>query len=1474
MDFARRETGCIWQFIYKIRNFLSLICKWGTICTLFLLIHINTFGQNPSKYYVAGAYIIDMGQSTQTIANGLKPYGLVYALIQAGIPVDWAINSSKAKDGVDFTVNSKDFRGGSFIIPAEWITPVVINLINTWRAKGVVVEGAVLTSFSAPVYKTLVNWPTGLLDTQNDGLIDDYYINAEIPLSSLSYIMDANPLMLSECGGRDVYIMPHADPNNWPAGYREALISFINNGGDLWAGCHAVSVMENLPGCNFLSNGGLVPFGSHSGGTTPYTNLLSVSADPIMQFIGPLDGATSDGSEQIYVPGSSGWRATTKLGVYDPDYINTNPNPDVAYAFPNAAAVLAYGPAFGDYNKGIVVYEAGHSINKNGTDAERVAAQRAYFNFLLEAGNQNQLNVTADFPTELNSGDTYSLTATVTNGTPPYTYQWTSSCGGVFSSPTAVSTNFTGPNYTDCILKLTVKDNCGRSNFVWQQYSTIPIVLNNSIASSQIICSGQMPVNLTGTEPTGGNGTFSYSWESSTAGPLTGFTAVSTNPFSYNPGPLYQTTWYRRIVISGLYISISSSIQVTVRPSPTVEANVSQSTICAGQSVSLFSTGTGATTNTLTLSNSNKYKIEDNKPIISPITVAGAPATMSSIISISVKVNITHKKDQQVELYLIRPGGTIINAINGTYLNTIVNGESIALVADRGGDNDNFTNTVFSDMATLSILFGSAPFTGSYRPEIAFSTFTQTSNPNGVWILKAMDDTDKEEGKLLDWTITMTFFSGVTYQWSSIPTGFTSSLQNPGSVSPAITTTYTVLVTDQGNGCPASHSVMVNVNTPIVPAQTTTICSGISPNYVPINNPPSTIVPLGTTYTWTNPTLTGGMTGGTVQTIPQASVNQILTNPTNTVQTATYTVTPKSGSCAGSPFTLTVTVNPKPAIIAMSSEVCSGVAFTLTPANGVDGVVPSGTTYSWPVPAVTGGLTGGAASSGSPTSITGTLTNPTNTAKTATYTVTPSAGSCSGNPFTVTLTVNGYLSATLSGGTSPICYNTSPGTLTATGSGGTGSYTYLWYKNGVSTGITTQTYAPGNLTSTTTIYCAVTSGTCGTVNSSTTTITVNANPTITGTLAVCKGLTTQLTGSGTPASTNPWVSGSTDKATVNNLGLVTGVSAGTSVVTYTDINGCASSATITVNTPPTINTVPAQTDCKGNGVDFIASYSAVGQVNYQWLSSTDGGTNWNNISGASGTSSSSPIILSLSNIGVSGSNVNQTLYKLIITDANGCIATSNSALLTVNSITGITGITTTTLCEGESISFTASTAGVSPISFQWVKHTSIGVWSDVPGATTQTISFANITITEAGEYKVRAIFPITIPNDNNSTTCTETNDDIIRTIVVNPLATVTPGGPDNICQSAIPSAFTLSGAGVGGGATTGVWSITNGGGTLSNTNQTASPETVTYTPQANYSGPVTLTLTTNDPNGPCGAVSATRTITINPLPITSAIYHQ
>ena len=145
-------------------------------------------------------------------------------------------------------------------------------------------------------------------------------------------------------------------------------------------------------------------------------------------------------------------------------------------------------------------------------------------------------------------------------------------------------------------------------------------------------------------------------------------------------------------------------------------------------------------------------------------------------------------------------------------------------------------------------------------------------------------------------------------------------------------------------------------------------------------------------------------------------------------------------------------------------------------------------------------------------------------------------------------------------------------------------------------------------------------------------------------------------------------------------------------------------------------------------------------------------------------------------------------------------------------------------------------------------------------------NFNNGVFTISGTPSVAGNFNYIV---NTAGDCTQTS--ATGTLTVDPLTTIIAGeaATDVVCQSATPVAITLSGAGFGGGATSAAWAITSGGGNLSNTSQTVNPQNITFTPAANYTGEVVLTLTSNAP-GTCAAVSATRTITVQPAPTVEA----
>jgi subtilisin-like proprotein convertase family protein len=78
-------------------------------------------------------------------------------------------------------------------------------------------------------------------------------------------------------------------------------------------------------------------------------------------------------------------------------------------------------------------------------------------------------------------------------------------------------------------------------------------------------------------------------------------------------------------------------------------------------------------------------------------------------------------------------------------------GRSVKLVDRKGGNGDNFTNTVFDDNGA-SINSGAPPYTGSYRPAEPLSSL-DGAPLNGTWTLKVVDNSSGEIGTIDAWGI-------------------------------------------------------------------------------------------------------------------------------------------------------------------------------------------------------------------------------------------------------------------------------------------------------------------------------------------------------------------------------------------------------------------------------------------------------------------------------------------------------------------------------------------------------------------------------------------------------------------------------------------------------------------------------------------------------------------------------------------------
>lgn len=124
-------------------------------------------------------------------------------------------------------------------------------------------------------------------------------------------------------------------------------------------------------------------------------------------------------------------------------------------------------------------------------------------------------------------------------------------------------------------------------------------------------------------------------------------------------------------------------------------------------------------------------------------------------------------------------------------------------------------------------------------------------------------------------------------------------------------------------------------------------------------------------------------------------------------------------------------------------------------------------------------------------------------------------------------------------------------------------------------------------------------------------VTISPQATINGTTTmICQGGNMVFTASGTPATMTPWISSNPAVAIIDNVGVITGVSPGSSVITYEDNNGCTASQTILVNMTPVVNAGPDVSYCYGSQAFFEFSgaqtytYSPAINSNNSWGPST------------------------------------------------------------------------------------------------------------------------------------------------------------------------------------------------------------------------------------------------------------------------------
>lgn len=206
----------------------------------------------------------------------------------------------------------------------------------------------------------------------------------------------------------------------------------------------------------------------------------------------------------------------------------------------------------------------------------------------------NQINTT---PQTLCAGQTLQINGQVpTGGNGIYSFQWQQSVDGLTWTDI---TGATGQNLTYTVnsslfIRRVVTSLPCTSNSQTVFITVLAAITNNTLNGNQSVCINTAPASIIGSIPSGGDGTFVYSWEISTDGGATWTLITGAATKDYAPGVLTQSTCYRRLVstnlCSGPQSNTSPSICITVNPDAQALFTYPADTACAPFAIQIQNT--------------------------------------------------------------------------------------------------------------------------------------------------------------------------------------------------------------------------------------------------------------------------------------------------------------------------------------------------------------------------------------------------------------------------------------------------------------------------------------------------------------------------------------------------------------------------------------------------------------------------------------------------------------------------------------------------------------------------------------------------------------------------------------------------------------------------------------------------------------------------------------------------------------------
>lgn len=565
-------------------------------------------------------------------------------------------------------------------------------------------------------------------------------------------------------------------------------------------------------------------------------------------------------------------------------------------------------------------------------------------------------------------------------------------------------------------------------------------------------------------------------------------------------------------------------------------------------------------------------------------------------------IGIWNRALTNCEIQALYQGSPLTSTITPQSSTTFCQGGSVNLTASQGS-----TYLWSNGQTTQSI---SATTSGSYTVQVTDSNgCVRTSAPTVVTVNSNPQVSISNNGSTTfcqGGFVTLTSTGASTYQWSNNQSGNSISVNTSGS--------FFTIGTD-ANGCTDTSnaiSVIVNPNPQVTISSSgpTTFCSG------------GTVTLMGSgvpfSYLWSN--------GQPVQFIN--------VNTTGTY----YVIGTDNNGCIDTSNAITVQVNPLPTVVSSNTgPYCEGDNLSLTSSGGVS--------YSWTGP------NGFSSTNQSP------QLNNLSISMGGQYQVSSTdINGCIGNSSTLVV-VNPKPTVT-TGNPQSVCQGQ---TISLTSTGGS---TYQW--SGVN-GFTSTNQNPTIPNSDLTMsgqYQVVGFNSFGCSDTGFINVVVNPLPVITssGGGVFCSGSNVSLSSTG--GQTYTWSGPNGFMSTQQNpvLTNVTQSMSGNYVVTGTDLNGCSSSSTLTMNvvSGPVVTTQPQNQTVGVPGPATFSIVSSDPNALFQWQ--TDLGVGFQNLTNNGQYSGVNTNTLTVNNVGF---NNNNQQFRCIISTTS-CSDTSDVGILFVD----------------------------------------------------------------------------------------------------------------------------------------------------------------------------------------------------------------